>query len=101
MSNVIPFDGLTEIKVKRNLSRTCAHRGEIEVDPDGRCCICENCGAYVDPFDVVLLMLRDQVRMERGIADRQAELRMLSDQRNELEAEVRRLKRQKRYWQQK
>ncbi|NDV21005.1 hypothetical protein GO013_16460 [Pseudodesulfovibrio sp. JC047] len=97
--NIIPFDNSLKVKIaSRSLKKTCCrHRRSVVLDPDSRLLECDDCGAFVDPFDVLADIVNREVRLTSSREYLAHEVKKLRDEKRELDKEVKRLKAQRRY----
>jgi len=95
---VIPFHKVCNLTVKRNvLPYQCKHKDMLYVDPDERVLQCGECKAFVDPFDIVMGWLNQDVRLARNCGVIRTELNALRKEKRQLEKEVKNLKAQCKY----
>lgn len=98
MEKVIPFDNTLKVNVATKKGPSpCRHRRSVVLDPDSRTLQCDDCGAYVDPFDVLARMVAKEIRLTSSRALLTYEVKKLRDEKRELDKEVKRLKSQRRY----
>lgn len=98
MNNVIPFDNKVTVKVvAKTKPMTCRHRRSLVLDPDSRTLQCEDCGAFVDSFDVLSGIVNREIRLTSSLEYLTCEVKKLRNEKHDLDKEVKRLKAQRRY----
>jgi len=98
MSNVIPFDNTLKVQIAaKTRPSSCRHKRSVVLDPDSRTIQCDDCGAFVDPFDVLSGIVNREIRLTSSREYLAHEVKKLRDEKRDLDKEVKRLKSQRRY----
>ena len=57
------------LRINRNIGKRCkCHKRRFIIDPNNRSVYCEECGAWVDPYEAIEEMARNYERLHNNVA---------------------------------